>query len=128
MKQETTTSTVGEVAKVAAPPKSYSVTLRGADGATLQLVALRKADGTASSYAIHSTKAASGKRNSERGATQQHASFDAARAAVEKVATEAAKRGWVRKPRTAGFAAKPDAFSLANLPAAGAEKTSTKKR
>jgi hypothetical protein len=82
-------------------------------------VAQRKADGSALAYAVQITKAAGGKKTSTRGMTSKHASLEAARAAVEKVATEATspKLGWTRKERKAGIGVpKPDAFNT--LPAA----------
>jgi hypothetical protein len=99
--------------KAAKGSRSYSITLDGAAGAQLRLVAQRKADGSAVSYVVQVTKAAGGKKTSTRGMTSKHASLEAARAAVEKMATEATspKLGWTRKERKTGFTPKPDAFT-----------------
>jgi hypothetical protein len=57
------------------------------------------------------------KRSGERGATQEHATLAAAKAAVEKLATAFVKNGWTRPERRAfGFARKPDAFGPGNVP------------
>lgn len=105
--------------KAAKGSRSYSVTLDGAAGAQLRLVAQRKPDGSAVTYVVQVTKTGT-KKTSTRGMTTKHASLDAARAAVEKMATEAAapKLGWTRKERKAGFTPHPDSFST--LPAANA--------
>jgi hypothetical protein len=102
--------------------------LEGAAGAQLRLVAQRKADGSAISYAVQITKAAGGKKASTRGMTTKHASLDSARAAVERMAGEATspKLGWTRKEKKAGFTPKPDAFTT--LPTAGTTPTAPPKK
>ena len=99
--------------KAAKGSRSYSLTLDGPAGAQLRLVAQRKADGSAISYVQQVTKAAGGKKANTRGMTTKHASLEAARAAVEKLAAEATspKLGWTRKERKQGFTPKPDAFT-----------------
>ena len=81
--QGTTTRT-----KAAKGSRSFSVTLDGAAGAQLRLVAQRRPDGSAISYVVQVTKNGTKKVNS-RGMTTQHANLQAARAAVEKMASEA---------------------------------------
>jgi hypothetical protein len=125
----TTQSTVqAQPERSAKAPKTYSVTLHGTEGATLRITATFRRDGTGVTWAAHTTKAANGKRHSERGATQQHATADAARAAVDKLAEESVKRGWVRKTAQGGFRAKPDAFDVNSLPAPGPRSASTSKK
>jgi hypothetical protein len=124
----TTTPAAPAAAAVAAKPaRSFSVTLHGADGAILRLMAVRKSDGSATTYALHVTKDAKGKRHSQRGASEQHASFDRAKAALTKLATAAASRGWKRGERRGGFVPRPDSFSVANLPAAAAAEKKGRK-
>jgi hypothetical protein len=53
-----------------------------------------------------------------RGATQEHATADAARAALEKLAASAEKTGW-RRSATRSFLRAPDAFGLGDLPKPG---------
>ena len=48
---------------------------------------------------------------------EKHATFEAARAAVEKLAASAAKLGWKGRERSGGFKPRPDAFDAAHLPA-----------
>ena len=91
--------------------KTATITL-AANGTTLTLVAQRLADGTASSY-VTTTDAA---KKTQRGMTEKHATFEAAREALAVHATQAEKLGWVRRLRGRGFIARPDAF--ATLPKA----------
>ena len=97
-------------------PRSMSVALRSGDKETLRIVAVFKKDGTATTYVIHSVKDPKGKPQNTRGGTEQHPTADAAKKAVERLAKEAEKRGWKRGARRAGFQAKPDAFTVDNLP------------
>jgi hypothetical protein len=114
--------TVTATAPAAAAPKaprSYSTTLGAADGTTtLRLMALRRSDGSAITFAIHTTVDGK-KRKHTRGATETHASLDRAKVAMEKLAVTAIKAGWIRKERTGGFVRKPDSFDAAHLPAPG---------
>jgi hypothetical protein len=105
--------------------KSYSIRLAGATGEEqMVLRAVRTGSGWRTK-AVHSvpdgkTKLASGKvrkRKYERGATASHTTFEAAKAAIEKLAQAAVKAGWTRTERKAvGFVAKPDAFTADALP------------
>lgn len=113
-----------------AEPKTkrfFSVTLRGTDESTLRITASLKRDGSASSYATHSTKGTGGKRTNKRGATEKHENMAQAKATVEKLAASAVKLGWTRG-KASGFTAKPDAFDASHLPAPGASaKAGTRK-
>jgi hypothetical protein len=110
---ESPATTAVSDAKAAAPatPKSATITLTAADGSVMAIVAERKGDG-AKSYVL--TTGAD--KKTSRGMTEEHATFDAAKAATEKLAKSATKLGWQRKVTRKGFVAKPDAFS--SLPAA----------
>lgn len=104
--------------KAAKGSRSYSVTLDGVGGAQLRLVAQRKTDGSAITYVVQVTKTGT-KKTSTRGMTTKHASLDAARATVEKMASEAvSKLGWTKRERRQGFVAGPDSFT--SLPSATA--------
>jgi hypothetical protein len=115
-----TTPNASASAPAAGPkaPRSYSTLLHGADGATLRIMALRRADGSAITFAIHGVKDGK-KRKNTRGASETHPNLDRAKVAMEKLAATAIKAGWVKKERAGGFARKPDAFDAAHLPAPG---------
>lgn len=103
------------------PRRTFSVNLRGAENAALRITMKLKRDGTAVTYAVHSTKDGK-KRSNTRGATEHHATAEAAKAAQEKLVMQALKLGWARKERSGGFQAKPDAFDLAHLPVPKSKK------
>lgn len=92
-------------------PKSASITLT-APGATMSIVAERQGDG-AKTYVL--TADENGK-NTKRGVSSTHESFEAAKAATEKMAKTAEKLGWVRKQKRQGFVARPDAFTTIPAP------------
>jgi hypothetical protein len=98
--------------KAKKPRRTFSFGLRAMDGAGLRITLKLKKDGTATTWATHKPKGGKGVR----GATEQHATQEKAKAAMEKLVERALAKGWERKVRT-GFAAKPDAFDAANLPA-----------
>jgi hypothetical protein len=93
---------------VAREPKSFGITLVSASGELLRLRAHRVKTGW-----ITDVTHRVGKKNT-RGATQHHATPEAARTAIEAVATRAAKAGWER--RETRIVRKEDAFDLAHLP------------
>ncbi len=128
--QETTKATTKATTGEAQPkaPRSFSTALHGPEGEVLRVVAVFRKDGGARTFVVHSTtKDAKGKRVNTRGATQTWPSGDAAVKAVERVAQEAIKKGWARSQRVAGFAARPDAFSLDTLPVPKPTKPTSKK-
>lgn len=95
-------------------PKTATITLT-ANGATMAIVAERRADGSAKTYVI-TTDA---ENKSARGMTEGHATFEAAKTATEKMAAKAEKLGWARRQPRGGFVAKADAFTaLPPAPAA----------
>jgi hypothetical protein len=94
-------------------PKTTTITLKSGD-AVLQIVAERKADDSAKSYVI----TIDDKKESQRGMSQNHPSFEAAKKFIAEQARKAEGLGWQRKVTTRGFTPKPDAFS--SLPAAPA--------
>lgn len=110
---ETATATLEPTASTPTAPKvpqSSTITLT-ANGSTLQLVAERKADGSARTYVL-TTDA---NKKTARGMTESHASFDAAKAAIATSAAKAEKLGWSRRVAGRKFVARPDAFTA--LPA-----------
>lgn len=129
MSTTTQTPTTTPTPAPADKPKghSFSVVLRGEDDAALRIIAIIKATGSAVTYVQHTVKGTDGKNRNTRGATQQHATEAAARKAVEAIAVEAAKLGWVRSQRRSGFVARPDSFSANALPAPKAAKATSKK-
>jgi hypothetical protein len=93
--------------------RSFGVRLVGDKDELLHLVAHKTKTGWRTEAVHHLGK---GKRS--RGATQQHATIDQARAAVEKLASAAEKAGWKRKTGRS-FERVPDAFGLDALPKPG---------
>jgi hypothetical protein len=114
----TTPNATAAVPAAPKAPRSYSTLLHGADGATLRIMALRRSDGSAITFAVHGVKDGK-KRKNTRGASETHPSLDRAKVAMEKLAATAVKAGWVKKERAGGFARKPDAFTATSLPAPG---------
>jgi hypothetical protein len=106
------------IVKSAKAPRSFSVSLHDAAGAMMRITAIRRADGSAVTYAVHTTKAADGKRHNDRGVTEKHASMELAKVAVEKLSAAFVKLNWVRKVAVRGYTAKPDAFDISHLPTA----------
>ena len=116
-----TTDEAPATTKPAAPkqPKSYGIKLTSASGKELVITARVTKSGASSDVTLYKTKAVKGQRRSgEVGARQEHKTFDAARAAVDKIAADRVKAGWKRPERAFGFARKADAFDLAHLPKA----------
>ena len=103
-----TTNETANVETAAAPKlaKTATITLRAADG-LMQIVAERKADNSAKTYVL-TTDA---DKKTERGMTANHPTFEAAKAATEKMAAKAVKLGWQRREARRAFVAAPDAFS-----------------
>lgn len=105
----TETATPTETVATALAPKGVQKTATitlSANGATMQIVAERKGDG-ARTYVITQDAA----KVSARGMTEDHATFEAAKAHTEKMTKAAAKSGWTRKAARRGFVAKADAFT-----------------
>jgi hypothetical protein len=126
--QETTpTATTPAAAKA---PKSYSVRLvSGTEDMTL--AAFRTKSGwrveAVRSQPDGKTVLANGKtraRKYERGMSQEVATLDAAKAAIEVLAKTAVRSGWARPEKKAfgGFARKADAFSSIPKPGAAFKK------
>jgi hypothetical protein len=108
------------------PPRSSSTTLKG-DGGTLRVLIVFNKKGGAKTFVLHTTKGADGKNVNQRGATTEHPTVAAARAAADKLVEQAVKLGWQRSERKAGFTARPDAFTAAALPVPGKKVTSKKR-
>lgn len=103
-------------------PKSTGITLKDPAGNVMRLTATTKKDGTAQTYVIHRTLDDAGKtKEIRRGATQSHATLDAARAVLEKIKAKAVSAGWIEKVSRVGKA-KPDAFDIDSLPTAKRKK------
>ncbi len=92
----------------------HVVRLHDSEKNSLRFTAKQKANGSAISFATHTTREEDGKAKSVRGATANHASFDEAKASVEKGVAAAIKIGWV--PR-GGAKSTKDTFNLDSLPA-----------
>jgi hypothetical protein len=99
-------------------PKTARITL-AAGGTRLTLMAVRKKDGTATTFATTTDTAT---KKTTRGMTEKHANFDAAKGAIAAQAAKAEKIGWQRKERSGGFVAKPDAFIALPTPPAATAK------
>jgi hypothetical protein len=112
-----------------APPKSYIVTLTDAAGNRLQFTALGRKDGSWTSFGVHYLKQADGKlKRNQRGATDTHEGYEAARKAVDQAAKVATGSGWSRTlGGGGGFATQKDAFDLKNLPAPAAPAKAPRK-
>lgn len=99
------------------PPKSTSLTLSDPAGNVMRITATIKNDGTAKSFVTHRELGPDGKTKAvTRGATQDHANLDEARASIEKIKNRAVEAGWLAKVTRVG-AAKVDAFDAKHLPA-----------
>ena len=128
--RETTTQAPAQTeTPKATAPKTLSIRLTGGQEEML-LSGWQTRDGWKTAAVRYREPAAKGKkRTGERGATQTHATMDAAKAALEKLAGALIRGGWVRPERKAlgGFVAREDAFGLNNLPRPGSPKPSAKK-
>jgi hypothetical protein len=87
-------------------PKTSHITLTST-GAKLILLAQARPDGTGTTYAATTDLTT---KKTTRGMTKNHATFDAAKAEISRMAVAAEKLGWAR-PEREGFSAKPDAFN-----------------
>lgn len=85
--------------------KSVSLT---AGGSRLTILALRKADDTATVFV---TTTDGKTKKTIRGMTRTFESFDLAITALRKLEQDAVQKGWKKSARSGGFKAKPDAFS-----------------
>jgi len=118
---ETTAPVPAEAAPVvqtaAKVPQSYVRTLTDG-GNQLQFIATVKKDGSVNSYVVHRINGPDGKLvKSERGGTVSYPDLASAKVAIESGVKSAVKGGWSeRKGGGGGFKARPDAFSLSNLP------------
>jgi hypothetical protein len=94
----------------------YLVSAKG--GEQLKFTALKGKDGRFISFGFHNVL--DGKKlmpGKGRGATQYHADFPSAKAAVDSAVTKALSVGWIRKPRVGGPGLRPDAFDIRTIPA-----------
>src|SRR5262245_60072792 len=114
----TTTPTAKPSPKSPTKPQSreQSTTLRGADGATLRLVAQRQTTG-AITFLWHGSAPANGtgKRVYTRGATQTWLSFEEAQARLAELVAQCEAKGWVR-PVAQMPTRRPDAFAVTAIP------------
>lgn len=113
MTTENATEPTATAAAAPKLPKTATITLH-ANGATMAIVAERKADGSAKTYVLNT----GADKKSTRGMTETHATFEAAKAATEKTAAKAEKLGWKRRAPRPGFVAKADAFTALPAPPA----------
>src|SRR3954464_9267570 len=103
-------------------PKRKSVSLTAGEGAArsrLTILALRKADGSAT---VHVETTDIKTKKTARGMTSRFDNFDAACDALRELAQDAGKKGWKRAERTAGFKARPDAFTTIPAPPKGGKE------
>jgi hypothetical protein len=95
--------------------RSWSVRLEGGKDERMEVRLERRKDGWRT-FALHSTGAAKNRKHA-RGETKMHADERSARAAWDALTAAAIKTGWRRREsRGGGFAARPDAFTMATLP------------
>lgn len=107
----------GDKAKGPREVRSFGVRLTGDKEETLHVRAHKTKAGWRSEV-MHQQ----GKKRT-RGASADHATMEQARAAVEALAKAAEKAGWKRREsRDGGFARRPDAFGLSDLPKPGKTK------
>jgi hypothetical protein len=95
--------------------KTAAITLR-ANGSSLTLAAVLKADGTA----VTTVTTRDAEKHSARGMTESHTTMEAAKAHLASLAEKAEKLGWRRGLRAVSL--RPDAFS--KLPMAPASANS----
>ena len=100
-----TNEDVVDVVETLAKRKSVSLT---AGGSRLTILALRKADDTATVFV---TTTDTKTKKTVRGMTRKFESFDLAVTALAKLEQDAAQKGWKKSTRSGGFKAKPDAFT-----------------
>ncbi len=102
-----------------APAKSYGKNLSDGSGATLRFIAVRRKDGSASAYALHIERDKDGKVTGRtRGATTNHADFEAAKKQVNADVQAAMKAGWKARRGGGGFRSVADSFDISSLPKA----------
>ncbi len=102
--------------------RSWALRFDAADGSTLTIRATRNSDGSARTEVSHGSAAdpKTKKRTTTRGATEQHATMEAATKRQGELAAQATKLGWrQREARGGGFVRRADAFDAAHLPAPG---------
>lgn len=104
--------------KSAPTTKSVGTLLFAGNGDQMRVSTVKRKDGRATSFVIHRVKQADGSFQSIRGGSSDHESFEAAKANSKKLIEAARAKGWEGKSGRGGFRAKPDAFDVANLPAA----------
>lgn len=109
MTTETTTTKTASKGQPIAKTATISLT---ANGTTLRIRARCKSDGTAETF-VTTTDAA---KKTERGMTERHASFDAAKTAIAASAAKAEKLGWSRRSMGRGLVTRPDAFTALPAP------------
>lgn len=94
---------------------SWATHFDGGKDERLEVRLEHRRDGTWKTLVKH--VAGSGKnKKTARGGTEMHTDEKAACAAYDKAVTTAEKAGWRRHEGRGGFAARPDAFTLATLP------------
>jgi hypothetical protein len=104
-------------AKPATPKAPTSASIKLTKGSQEMVITARTTKaGATSDVTIYKAKPVKGqKRTGERGGTTEHANLAAAKAHIEEVAAKLTKAGWQRPVRAAGYARKPDVFSLGDL-------------
>ncbi len=123
--EPTKESTPATLASSPAPKRarrSWALRFDAADGSALTIRASRNRDGSARTEVSHGTAPdpKTRKRTTTRGATEQHATMEAATKRQSELAAQATKLGWrQREVRGGGFVRRADAFDAAHLPAPG---------
>lgn len=119
------TPAVATAAEAVKTKKSFTRQLIDANKNQLRFIANLKKDGKVEQYIVHRELNADGKLVlSKRGGTTSHEDMDSAKAAIEAGVKIAAKQGWQEKKSSGGggYKARPDSFTLENLPAPSAAK------
>lgn len=102
------------------PVKTVSIRLASSGEAEVMVLGqqLKDKSWTVSAF-IYTKKAVKGtRRTGEKGCTTSAKDLASAKKAAEVIAAGFVKAGWTRpEPKPFGFAAKPDAFSLKDIPA-----------
>jgi len=115
---ETPAEVKAAAALVKKAPKSITRTL--SDGKDqLQFIGLIRKDGSVDSHIVHRINKPDGKlEKSTRGESKKHATVEDAAKSFEAGVAVAVKQGWQERKAgaSAGFRAKPDSFSISNLP------------
>lgn len=100
--------------------RSWTTVLTDAAGARLEARLEKRRDGTWKAFARH--VAGQGKQRKVTRGASTTGDERTVRSAHAAIVAQAEKAGWTKREARAGFAARPDSFDLAHLPAPGRKK------